>query len=383
MGFLCKKGRAAMNNGKFFCFVLAGLFLSAFVFAQTLPVKNSPGLDDEGKSIAAVLPLAGEETGMTLRFYQETIAAVAALEKYSPRPVDLSLFSGTEREIPTDMPPHRDLVPGAPYALTGGVYAGAEEGEYYLQLWLWEMTGSTMIYTDDLVFTDLDEAMVSLPGLVEWLFSHIHELTVETPEPKPDPFFVLGFRFGPSQRWYTDPDEETPGAWALDLEGGLSGAFRLNAFLAFQAEILFTADTLVYRGLDPGPTPDLYIMPNEKHTFFSLMFPLLFRVNFRPGPFKISPLAGFYATVPLGQSQYERSTGEDSSYDWSFSVPLGFTVGIEAALSKGPGAIFAGLRYAGDFGDIEIEDGRDITVRRNMISLYVGYEFGFFDRNKK
>jgi hypothetical protein len=241
-----------------------------------------------------------------------------------------------------------------------------------------------MIYTDDLVFTDLDEAMVSLPGLVEWLFSHIHELTVEIPEPKPDPFFVLGFRFGPSQRWYTDPDEETPGAWALDLEGGLSGAFRLNAFLALQAEILFTADTLVYRGLDPGPTPDVYIMPNEKYTSFSLMFPLLFRVNFRPGPFKISPLAGFYAALPLGKTLFERRPdGGESSYDWSFSVPLGFTAGIEAALSKGPGAIFAGLRYAVDFGDIKIEDGQDTTVRRNMISLYLGYEFGFFDRNKK
>jgi hypothetical protein len=378
-----QKRGAAMSSRRFFCLILS-LFFSAFVFAQT-PPENAPGLDDAGKAIAAVLPLAGEEAEMTLRFYQGTIAAVAALEKYSPRPVDPSVFAGTDREIPTDMPPHRDLVPGVRYALTGGVYSGAREGEYYLQLWLWEMTGSTIIYTDDLVYEDIDQAMSSLPGLVEWLFSHIHELTIETPEPlvPPDPFFVLGLRLGPSQRWYTDPDEDSPGAWALNLEGGVSGAFRLNSLLAFQAEILFSADTLVYRGLDAGPGANVYTLANEKYTGFSLMFPLLLRVNLRPGPFKISPLAGVYATVPLGQSQYKRSTGEDSSYDWSLPVPLGFTGGVEAAFNWGPGAIFGGLRYAGDFSNINIDNDEDTTFRRNMFSFSLGYEFGFFDKNKK
>jgi hypothetical protein len=373
-----------MSKRRTFCLALSLIF-SAFAFAQTQSQQNSPGLDDAGKAIAAVLPLAGEETEMALRFYQGTIAAVAALEKYSPRPVDLSVFANMDREIPTDMPPHRDLVPGVRYALTGGVYSGAREGEYYLQLWLWEMTGSTMIYTDDLVYEDIDQAMLSLPGLVEWLFSHIHELTIETPEPlvQPDPFFVLGLRFGPSQRWYTELDEDSPGAWALDLEGGLSGAFRLNSLLALQAEILFSADTLVYRGLDSGPEVNSYILANKRYTSFSLMFPLLLRANLRPGPFKISPLAGFYAIAPLGQTLYERSTGEDSSYDWSISVPLGFTAGIEAALNWGSGAIFVGLRYAGDFGNISIDDGEDTTFRRNMLSFYLGYEFGFFDKNKK
>ncbi|MDR1637836.1 MAG: PorT family protein [Treponema sp.] len=373
-----------MNNGKPLCLVAAGLFFSALVFAQTPAVESSTGLDDEGKAITAVLPLAGEETVMALRFYQETLAAVVALEKYSPRPVDVSVFSGPGLEIPTDMPPRRDLVPGVRYALTGGVYAGARAGEYYLQLWLWEMAGSTMIYTDDLVYEDIDEAMLSLPGLVEWLFSHIRERVIEPPKPPPpDPFFVLGFRFGPSQRWYTAPNEETPGAWALDLEGGVSGAFRLNSLLALQGEVLFTSDTIVYRGLDPGPTPDVYIMPNKTHTAFSMMFPLLFRVNLRPGPFKVSPLAGFYAALPLGKALYQRRPdGGESSYNWSFSVPLGFTLGIEAALNKGPGAVFLGLRYAVDFGEIKIEDGDNTTIRRNMLSLYLGYEFGFFDRNK-
>jgi hypothetical protein len=385
MGLYYKKREAAMINGKTLCLALTGIFFSALVFAQTAPVDNSLGLDDEGKAITAVLPLMGEETFMALRFYQETLTAVAALEKYSPRPVGAFVFSGAGVEIPTDMPPRRDLVPGVRYALTGGVYAGAREREYYLQLWLWEMTGSTMIYTDDLVYEDIDEAMTSLPGLVEWLFSHIHERVIEVPPPPPpDPFFVLGLRVGPSQRWYTEPGEETPGAWALDLEGGLSGAFRLNKFLALQGEILFTSDAIVYRGLDPGPTPDFYVMPNEKYTAFSLMFPLLFRVNLRTGPFKVSPLGGFYAAVPLGKTLYQRRPdGGESSYDWSFSVPLGFTFGIEAALNKGPGAVFLGLRYAGDFGDIKIDDGNDTTVRRNMLSLYLGYEFGFFDKNKK
>jgi hypothetical protein len=254
------------------------------------------------------------------------------------------------------------------------------------------MAGSTMIYTDDLVYDDINKAMESVPGLVEWLFSHIHERTIETPAADvwPDPLFAFGVRAGLSQRWYVMPDERSPGASALNLEGGISGALRLNSLFSVQLELLLTGDTLVYRGLG-GSNKDF--MENEKFSSFTLTIPLLVKMNFRVGQVRVSPLAGLYVMFPLGDTRYDYhySTGDgDKSYSWSYSVPLGFTAGLEGAVRAGPGRIFAGLRYGVDIGNAAIDDDANFrkqhdasdgktSYRRHMVSLYLGYEFGFFE----
>ncbi|MDR2020132.1 MAG: PorT family protein [Treponema sp.] len=355
--------------------------LSVPVFAQNAEPRW--GFDDEGRAIVAVLSLAGDETEMIRRFQEGTMEAVAALKKYSPR--EAPAPAGTR--IPTDMPPIPSLAAGAHYALTGGVYPGETAGEYYLQLWLWDMTGSTMIYTDDLVYDEMEGALESLPGLVEWLFSHIRERAAEEPPAAlwPDPLFMLGFRIGVSPRWYIQPGEITPGASAVNIEGGVSGALRINRLFSVQLEILLTGDTVVYRGLDGSG-----FLENEEFSSLTMTIPLLAKMNFRAGRFRISPLAGFYVMFPLGETRYRYhySTGSgDKSYSWSYSVPLGFTAGIEGATHYGPGRIFAGLRYAGDFGNAGIDDDSgshhtDYGHKRHALSLYLGYEFGFFEGKK-
>jgi hypothetical protein len=355
------------------------------------PAEGSWGLDDRGKAIVAVLPLAGDEEEMIRRFQGGIMEAVSALQKYEPREVGAAAVIDAELGIPTDMPPVRSLAGGARYALTGGVYPGGSAGEYYLQLWLWDMAGSTMIYTDDLVYDDMDGAMESLPGLVEWLFSHIREVIITEPEADdwPDPLFMLGIRFGVSPRWYAGSREMSPAARATNLEGGVSGALRLNSLFSLQLELLLTGDTLVYRGLEKD------FLENEKYSSLSMMIPLIGKMNLRAGPVRLSPLAGFYLTAPLGKTRYHYHyhTGDgDASYSWFWSVPIGFTAGIEGAIRYGPGRIFAGMRYAGDFGKITINDDPGFRkhsntydhtdFRRHSLSLYFGYEFGFLDRKK-
>ncbi|MDR1307301.1 MAG: outer membrane beta-barrel protein [Treponema sp.] len=361
-------------------FARAGL-LALFAALGTLgpgPIfSQTPdwGLDSGGRALTAVFPLAGEEPEMIRRFHRGIMDSVAALGKYAPR--EAAVPSGTR--IPTDMPPLPSLAGGARYALTGGVYPGDSFGDYYLQLWLWDMAADTMIYTDDLVYSDINDAMESLPGLVEWLFSHIHERVIEEePGVWPDPLFILGLRAGLAQRWYVKPDERSPGASALNLEGGVSGALRLNSLFSLQLELLLTGDAMVYRGLDLDGSQ--YVMANRKYTSLSLEIPVLVKMNFRVDRVRISPLAGLYTALPLGASRYRKSNeGEESSYSWSFSVPLGLTAGIEGAMPSGPGVVFAGLRYGLDFGTITINDNRDTSFRRHTLSLYLGYEFGFFE----
>jgi hypothetical protein len=391
---LRKNGEKIMNKKTILC-ALAALFLfPALARAQTGPAGSAWGLDYQNRAIVAVLPLAGEETETALQFYRGIMEAVAALEKYNPQETSLSAFPGPE--IPTDMPPNRDLVVGARYALTGGVYPGNRSGDYYLQLWLWDMRGSTMIYTDDLVYVDVDTAMESVPGLVEWLFSHIREVPLEKPEPVSgavleDPLFTVGLKAGFSPRWFIEPGEISFGARAFAVDGGVFGSFRLTRLFSLQAEILFTEDTLVERGLRSGSGTEGVLL-NDKFKTLSLMFPLLFKVNFRLGSFRLSPLAGLYLMAPLGKAQYRRNTEDKGhSFSWSYSIPLGFTLGFEAAVQSGPGFLMAGLRYAGDIGAADIDFGnvvihyddktsREKEYRRRMVSLYVGYAFGFSDR---
>jgi hypothetical protein len=291
------------------------------------------------------------------------------------------------------MPPIRELAPGARYALTGGVYPGNYDGEYYLQLWLWDMNGSTMIYTDDLVYQDINRGLESLPGLVEWLFSHIVEKTVESePEIKKgweDKRINLGVRSGVSQRWYTAPDEAAAGAYALTYEGGVFVSVLLNSLISLQAEVNFNMDNLVYRGIS-DPTGSSPVLENHKYSAYSLMFPLLFKLNFRPGNFRLAPFGGLYAFLPLGEASYRRNpAGDTDSFSWSVDVPLGFTAGFEAAMKLGPGMLLADIRYSGDFGTTTIDfgtkiirDAADISYKRGILSFTLGYAFGFINAKK-
>ncbi|MDR0709332.1 MAG: hypothetical protein LBF77_04620 [Spirochaetaceae bacterium] len=361
--------------------------LLALLFPPALTAQSGPGTggyDNEGRAVTAILPFTGEEEPAAV-FNRAVVDAVAALSKYSPRIVSARTVEAAGVRVPTDMPPVRELVPGARFALTGGVYPGAYAGEFYLQLWLWDMARSSMIYTDDLVYEHMDEGLGALPGLVEWLFSHITETVGEEekpPETDRDKFITAGLRSGFSQRWYTESPEFAPGAHALNFEGGLFVSFLLNSLLSFQAEIDFTVDTLVYRGIDNtggggGYAPSL---GNKRYTTYSLTFPLILKANFKARGFHLASFGGFYAFLPLGNTGYQRNPGgEQRALSWSAAAPLGFTLGFEGARKLGPGLLIADIRYAGDFSAITLHDTEDISYGRKGLSVTVGYAFGFID----
>jgi hypothetical protein len=358
--------------------------------AQSVPATET-GIDNDGRAIVSILPFTGEEEDANA-FNAAVSEAVRGLQKYSPRNISSWAAQSLGVNIPTDMPPVRELVPGVRYALTGGVYPGTYETERYLQLWLWDMRTSTMIYTDDLVYEDRIVGLESLPGLVEWLFSHITETAEEEPEPVPEPArtdkrLSLGARSGVSQRWYTGPDENGPGAQALVYEGGIFGAVFLNSLFSLQLEANFSFDNLVYRGITDIAAgtgkPYAPVYAKERHTTYSLAVPLVFKANLRTRLFRFAPFAGIYAFVPLGKADYAmKATGETGSYPWSAALPLGYVLGLETATRCGPGLLLFDIRYSGDLGGIAIENAAETSYKRGALSITLGYALGFITMNQ-
>jgi hypothetical protein len=400
-----KNGKGEMNNNKIArgsktsawvsgkpkgLGVFFGL-LSLFLLPGLLSAQSgtgAEGYDDDGKAIVGILPFIGDGEAAEV-FNRAVVTGVTNLQKYSSRSISAGAVEAAGVRIPTDMPPVRELVPGVRYALTGGVYPGTNSNEYYLQLWLWDITGSTMIYTDDLVYQDINEGLKSVPGLVEWLFSHIIEVTPEDEAPPEsgweEKLISIGVRSGLSQRWYTSPDETAPGARALNFEGGLFLSVRLSSLFSLQAEADFSFDNLVYRGVTiTGREGTRIPLENVKYTTNSLAFPLLFKLNLRAGNFRIAPLAGIYGFLPLGKASYrEQPLEREDAFSWSAAAPLGYILGLEAAMKFGPGMLVGDIRYAGDFSSITVHDapatGKDTSYKRMGLSFTLGYAFGFVD----
>jgi hypothetical protein len=198
-----------------------------------------------------------------------------------------------------------------------------------------------------------------------------------------DKWLRLGFRLGPSVRFYT-PSSDTPytggDTHAVSMDLALQANLRLLPFLSIQAEMLFTWDKAslwAYR-LVANNEVDRY---TYDYTAFSLQFPLLVKFDFYPGKFKISPFLGGYCLAPLGNLRTSNSlNNEKHSLSWSVSPPLGLLAGISGTRKMGPGAIIADLRYAADLGVLGARNGGMEEFRRGMISVTVGYELGFFTR---
>jgi hypothetical protein len=391
-GLLQARGFKNPGRAAGYLVLVLALLVPLNLSAQSVPSRE--GYDSDGKAIVALLPFVGEEESAA-PFNAAVTRAVAALGKYTPRQVSRATVEAAGLRIPTDMPPVRELVPGVSYALTGGVYPGNDESQYYLQLWLWDVHSSTMIYTDDLVYQEIDSAMESLPGLVEWLFSHIvervEEVKVEEENGWDNSIINAGIRSGVSQHWYTAPNESIPGAYSLTYEGGVFVAVRLTSLISLQAEADFVWDDLVYRMVINTSKDITYnpVLANERRYSFSLLFPVLFKLNFRPGNVRIAPYGGLFAFMPLGDTQYSRYPGGgEESFPWSPEVPLGFSAGLEVARKLGPGILSADIRYLEDFSNITIQDkitnaGETETVyKRNMLSFTIGYSFGFIDIKK-
>jgi hypothetical protein len=194
-------------------------------------------------------------------------------------------------------------------------------------------------------------------------------------------WLYLAARTGPSLRMYTPTDDTryTGGdAFGFALDTAVQAAVQVLPFLSIQGELIFTWDRA-------SRWDYFHAVSGERdrftwdYTSFSLMFPLMAKLNFYTGKFRISPFLGLYFMVPLGDIQISESLtdGEESS-SYQYSPPVGLLGGLSGAMKLGPGMIFADLRYAADLGKVDPAGGDIKTYLRSMGSLTFGYEWAFF-----
>ncbi|MDR2403268.1 MAG: outer membrane beta-barrel protein [Spirochaetaceae bacterium] len=382
----------------------------------------------------SVMTFVGDDLAISAQLHDAVIREVGTLGNYEIQAVSEVDFP-EQRSLPPDEPPNPWYLGNSRFVLTGEFYIDIDEEMQHFQLWLWRSQDGSLVYTDELVAEDLDEAMSYMPALVSWVFSRIPQeqrVTVverqqgldlkvqlenternitttdsnstgsadntkneeSRSEQLTDPlnrWLYIGARFGGSIRFYGLPkvvkDYSSNYTQGFSFEVAVQVGFRFLSFLSVQGEIIYTQDNAPFRG-------PMFVMTNEEiryiyftdnYTSSSLMIPIVVKFHVNKSPFIISPFGGVYWAIPLGLLKFETTKEGEASqqYEYNLSSALGIAVGLDAGLRLGPGILFVDVRYAFDLGKtmIAMEDGREYT--RSMLSFSLGYELALLNKKKR
>jgi hypothetical protein len=201
-----------------------------------------------------------------------------------------------------------------------------------------------------------------------------------------DRWLFLGARVGPALRIYT-PSGDTAftggDTYGFSPEAGIQVSLQIVSFFSIQAEAVFTWDSASvwqYALNSNGLDLDRY---TRKFDGFSLHFPLVAKLNFYPGKFRVSPFFGGYLFLPLGEMKTDSPIDEEESFAYSLTPPVGLLGGLSVGFPLGPGMIFADIRCSADLAEPDLKDSGGITTyRRHGFALSFGYEFGLFKKGK-
>jgi hypothetical protein len=394
--------------GKVFVFLLNFFLLPAAVtlYAQTPPVNESPVPVSPDKPVA-FMTFLGDDLSIGALFQDRVVGEVNGLGGYSTHRVSADEFPQTLSLSP-DYPPEGSYLGGARYAVTGEYYIDTDDLQHF-QVWLWNSINGSLIYTDEMVFEDMEEAYSYLPPMISWVFSHIpveERITIATTAPAAETTETttsdggegdqddagrkqlfrgklnLGLRGGGSYNSYGT--HISAGGYVAGQSQGFSGEgalmveFRIFKLFGVQAEAVFTHDTFKVVKVTTKPTQD--VRTTDHYKAMSLMFPLLLKIPIEIESFTVSPFGGGYFVMPIGKMTLigANSGQAEASYPYKVDPPVGLILGVEAGLRLGPGELFADLRFGRDIGMTMIRQG--IQYTRTRLGLSLGYKFKLWER---
>jgi hypothetical protein len=288
-----------------------------------------------------------------------------------------------------------DLAKNPRYVITGNVFL--DQGDKVLEIYLWLLEDSSLKASQELAYGDISEALGFIPFFMWSLTSTLPlELVPFTGEQEDirwkNKWLYVGLQAGPSVRFYF-PFEESPMSAALTFDIGLRLEAQLLTFIRPKNFFSLSLMTGAHFGLDMAAYDNYSVIlppqggvPGEdgrpqtnndpvNFSYLSLYMPLMFKFNIKPGPFVLSPYGGVYFHTSFGASW----TG-----DLINDLPLGYVAGFTAGRKTGPGILFLDVRWAGDMDKTQVSDEKgSVNFFRNMLTLSVGYEFGFIDHKIK
>ncbi|MFP3090216.1 PorT family protein [Treponema sp. TIM-1] len=409
---------------------LLAIHCSWFIFFALLP-RGADAQTTPGDISAAIMPFVGDDLAISAQLQDKTTGEVNALSGYIPQPFSAEQYPEYLNLRP-DEPPDPSLLGNSPFVLTGEYYVDSDELEHF-QLWLWVSSTGSLVYTDEMVFENMEEAEGYLPPVVKWIFSNIaqpaavapeiivaipqemtseilveipQEVTVEIiPEIAPEtveepaeetaeetiaegdtggdgehpasPRLYLGLRGGASFNTYEIRGTGTYQSGAvksIGLETALAAELRILRFLSVQAEAAFNLEyfkpsMLKHWGSEEIFTSDLYRV-------MSFQVPLLVKLPLTFEQWRPSVYLGPYIMLPLLPIK-----NTEGSYFYRINLPIGIIFGMDLGYTLGPGELFLDLRYEMDLG-MTIVRATSFQYTQNRISMTLGYRFGLWNRQK-
>jgi hypothetical protein len=390
------------------------LLMAAFLFLLGLPC---PGMAQTAVPVA-IMPFVGDDLGQSLLLHEAVIAELEGMSGYIPLPVSADDFPET-RSLSPNEPPSPNILGNSTYVLTGEYYADIDD-EWHFQFWLWRSATGALVYTDELTAQDVDEARTYLPALMAWAFSLVPVDTIvirqEVPaavetakEPAPassepiaapnarekepvnylNRWLYLGGRIGGAFSTYRldgFKEYELNAGQSLGYEASLLLAFRFLSFMSIQAEAVFSPDTAIFRApaIQPPAGSD-FIYYTEIYQARSLIFPVVLKFPIQLNYLLLSPYAGGFVGLPLGEMEKASADpyGSKGSFAFEQALPLGLVGGLEMGVALGPGVVFVDLRYGLDLDKTRISDDRGLKYTRHRITFSLGYQFALFEKRPK
>jgi len=370
-------------------FSIVFLFLPLAVFAQSNRTET-----------VALVPFWGEDDKFIKEFGEELYTGVGNMQGYMPVVIDMT-------NLPDDVPeggfppyicPSPSLIKTNPIALTGELTADPDDDEFWhLRLYLWEMSETRLVFSDELTAYDREECAAGLPGMLEWLFSWLKkaragsgvgdgDLTnlngqgrnVFITTSMPLHWMYVGARTGVTPiRIQDKPDwdkynQNYVGNFYNSINAAVSYSMAFFpesvpffSRFAAQAEAVFNYDLNVTKDTNAEPIPAIMISPTV----------LLKCQVYRQGNMLFSVFGGAYIPFPIGDTVY--------SYFDQQNFPVGLTFGTSfaAKIDPVPGLFLIDLRYSGDwwFNTIVRADD-DGYKRKHALTISVGYEYGIITK---
>jgi hypothetical protein len=327
---------------KIYCLLLLVLFLPVLGFAQemfpeepvyvilTMPFTFDAELRDDSSQLyeSMTTELAWQGSQNNQFSIEKSTTGLAG----APPPSQDNLSAG-------------DFAKNPRYIITGNVFM--DQGDKVLEIYLWALEDSSLKASQELAYGDISEALGFIPFFMWSLTSTlpielIPFVTADEDIRWKNKWLYVGLQAGGSYRLYL-PFEDSPPAGLFTFDAGLRLEFQPFTFIKPKTFFSMSLVTGAYLSFDmaqydnytllegpQGEPPGSYIPAtgNDRviYSYYTFELPLLFKVNFKPTPFVLSPYGGVYFHTSFGQS-WDGELEND--------LPLGYRVGFTAGRKTG------------------------------------------------